>query len=178
MTRRTPGRKPQGDTTPDALYFHCLSVYDKMFEYADERTSDEGTKYIVYEGNLTSLVLKDCNLSTPYYTSVTQALRGMKCIRQLKRGGGTSPSMWEMLQRPTLEGFQTFKPPRKKASGPMDQMQYQIDQLDARLKVIEDVFQKVISSEGEIMVEEEEDGPFYCSHPSCQGHDTNKEACA
>lgn len=60
---------------------------------------------IIYEGFLTQLITQKLNLSTPYYTHVRTALIRMGCIRQLKRGGGTAPSQWELIYEPTEEAF-------------------------------------------------------------------------
>lgn len=151
-----PGRKPAGDTTPEALFLHCQTVYNKMMEHAEARQDDQGKDIIVYEGILTSLIIKECNLSTPYYSSVTKALKGMGCIHQLKRGGGTASSMWELITEPTLEKFQDFKPPRPPQTR-ITQMQEQLDNLENRIQTLERIFAKVVSREGEIVLDEEED---------------------
>ena len=155
----TPGRKPAGDDTPEALFFHVETVYKKMMEHAEERRDDQDRSLIVYEGILTNLILKECNLSTPYYSSVTQALRGMGCIRQLKRGGGTAPSLWELITEPTLEAFRNFKPPRAPQTR-ITQLQDQVDNLIARVTELERIFSKVISAEGSLVLDDE-DGEEY-----------------
>jgi hypothetical protein len=52
---------------------------------------------------LTKLVCEDLGLAVPYYTAVTRKLKDMGCIRQLKRGGGSSPSQWELIREPTAD---------------------------------------------------------------------------
>jgi hypothetical protein len=90
-TPRPPGRPP-------ALFLHAKAVWDKMAEEASD--TDEG---LVYTGSLVRLVTKQCHLSMPYYSSVTQALRRMGCAEQLRRGGGGAPSQWVLIQPPTTE---------------------------------------------------------------------------
>lgn len=97
---------PSVEQTP-ALLGHCKAVYDTMFQRAT-RVFAEGEPMVLYEGKLTELITKDCNLSMPYYTSVTKALVAMACARQLRRGGGNSLSQWELIQEPTLELFQSM----------------------------------------------------------------------
>lgn len=151
-----PGRKPAGDTTPEALFLHCQTVYKTMMEHAQAREDEEThSVMIVYEGILTNLVLKECNLSAPYYSSVTQALKGMGCIRQLKRGGGTAPSLWELITEPTLEVFRERKP-AKPRSDRVSMLQDQVDSLTGRVTELERIFAKVITREGTIALSEEE----------------------
>lgn len=70
---------------------------------AQKATVDGTTEIIVYEGKLTELITQKLYLSVPYYTSITRALKSMGCIRQLRRGGGSSPSQWELIREPTPE---------------------------------------------------------------------------
>lgn len=86
-----------------AMYIHCRKVYDLMFERATRQKADGEIDIIVYEGMLTRLVTDDLGLPVPYYTALRRALLGMGCVRQLRRGGGPSPSQWELLVTPTLE---------------------------------------------------------------------------
>ena len=82
-----------------ALFQHCESVYGAML--AESEVREEGQ---VYEGFLTKLVAA-LRLPNPYYTFVTNALQEMDCIRQLRRGGGSTPSLWLLKQEPTMELF-------------------------------------------------------------------------
>jgi hypothetical protein len=91
---------PPTDIKPSPL-LHCENVYMKMRNDASE--FHEGDSHmIVWEGFLTRLV-KDLKLSVPYYSTIRTALMSMGCIRQLRRGGGTSPSQWELIKPPTME---------------------------------------------------------------------------
>lgn len=93
---------PIGLTKVPALYGHCVKAYKVMESEAYEAGLDADAK-LVWEGHLTRLVSGQLNLSTPYYTGVTRALRSMGCIRQLRRGGGSTESMWELVKPPTEE---------------------------------------------------------------------------
>lgn len=96
---------PQGpDELMPALFEHCVRTYKTMFAQAETRISDEGSM-VVYEGFITKLVTTELNYSVPYFTSIRRALLRMGCIRQLKRGGSTTPSQWEMVTEPTREAF-------------------------------------------------------------------------
>lgn len=94
---------PEDYTEPSAIYQHCCRVYATMMGRATRVQADGGsTEMVVYEGALTQLFV-DLELSVPYYTSVMSKLKAMACVRQLRRGGGTSPSQWELLQEPTAD---------------------------------------------------------------------------
>lgn len=111
----------------NALYLHCVEVYGRMLQESepyDDRDNkcppipqvvgvgiyearetlrlasvgiDEGPR--IYTGYLTKL-FKDLCLAVPYYTSVMDALKRMRCVDQLKRGGGAKPSQWALWQPP------------------------------------------------------------------------------
>jgi len=93
---------------------------------------------IVYEGFLTTLITSKLNLSVPYYTSVRKALMRMGCIRQLRRGGGTAMSQWELIYEPTLEAFldQEVKKPRQPTR--LDAANEQIEALINRVSELEE----------------------------------------
>jgi hypothetical protein len=101
---------PKKGDAPSALFEHCCAVYGMMFDRAATYDPKDGSReMLVYEGKLTELVTgaapQGLYLSVPYYTKTTRALKQMGCIRQLRRGGGTSPSQWELVTEPTLEEF-------------------------------------------------------------------------
>jgi hypothetical protein len=85
-----------------AVYEHAVNVYEVMFQRAQRRVVDENNVILVYEGRLTKLI-EELHLSTPYYTSVMKALKAMGCVRQLRRGGGSTASQWELLRTPSRE---------------------------------------------------------------------------
>jgi hypothetical protein len=92
-----------------ALYEHCQTVYKAMVEEAefvapDNDNTDRQQLFRQWEGHTTKLVAK-CGLSVPYYSRVLRALQAMDCVRQLRRGGGGSKSVWLLMQEPTLELF-------------------------------------------------------------------------
>ena len=88
---------------PSAMFQHCARVYGTMFSQASRVQADGTTTMVVYEGFLTKLVKDECNLPTPYYTAIRRKLLDMGCIRQLRRGGSSSPSQWELLREPTAD---------------------------------------------------------------------------
>ena len=84
------------------LFKHSVTVFKKMEETA---TYDDVADIVVWEGVLTTLITQECHLSLPSYTSITRVLKGLGCIRQLRRGGGTSPSQWEIIKAPEAEEY-------------------------------------------------------------------------
>jgi hypothetical protein len=98
----------------------------------------EGTHAFVYEGFLTRLFNK-LSLATPYYTSVMQCLRKMGCVKQLSRGGGASPSKWELLQEPTVELFTATQARKLHDNTWRGQMQQQVSDLRDRLDDVEEM---------------------------------------
>jgi hypothetical protein len=97
MTDTAEARPPSN--APPALLEHCTNVYNAMQVRAAK--TPEG---LVYEGFLTQLFV-ELDLSIPYYTHVMRKLKAMDCVRQLRRGGGSAPSRWLLLQDPSLELF-------------------------------------------------------------------------
>jgi hypothetical protein len=113
---------------------------------------------IVWEGMLTKFVTADMNLSVPYYTFMTRAMKKMGCIRQLRRGGGTSPSQWQLVREPTEADFTKYSSetldanhitPRKRQSM-QEELRDQIANLNNRLSVVERALTFIIEEqEGE-----------------------------
>jgi hypothetical protein len=86
-----------------ALYLHAVKAYELMEAEATEVQFDDGEPAMLWTGHLTKLIASQLHLSTPYYTGVVRALKRMGCIRQIKRGGGTAESEWEIIKPPTPE---------------------------------------------------------------------------
>jgi archaellum component FlaC len=73
-----------------------------MMEESTIMPVEEVGEVLVYEGFLTKL-FNTQHLSVPYYSAVMDNLQRMDCVRQMRRGGGTSPSQWALLQPPTTD---------------------------------------------------------------------------
>ena len=121
-----------------ALFEQCLQLYEAMTDEASMQPTHHGEveEGLVYEGFLTHLVTDSdkLNYSNPYYTKLTQRLKGMDCIRQLKRGGSTTMSRWLLVQPPTLEHFKDVATQKKtRPSGWRDSVDQQIRALSERL---------------------------------------------
>lgn len=131
---------------PPALFDHCRRTYLEMSRQAtsviepgsSDSEDEERSRIVVYEGFLTHLVTQQLNLSVPYYTSIRKNLIRMGCIRQLKRGGGSSPSQWELIYEPTPEAFATAQPPKVPKQTKESAMNEQIRNLSARVSELED----------------------------------------
>jgi hypothetical protein len=129
---------------PPALYHHCVNTYETMLRKAklvhpdnrnDAQTYDQNNldSMMVYEGPLTQLITGDLHLSVPYYTSITRALKRMGCIRQLRRGGGSSESQWELIQEPDIDAFIEAVPKKVVAPSKYDMQAEQIKQLTSQV---------------------------------------------
>jgi hypothetical protein len=87
-----------------ALYGHCIRVYNAMLGDS-RRVTEAGVKMIVWEGFPTKLIMDKLHMSNPYYTYTLRALQAMGCARQLRRGGSSTPSQWELIEEPSLDKF-------------------------------------------------------------------------
>lgn len=173
---------PDETSAPPALFDHCRKTYKEMLAQAhavvdmstvtgidpdDEtiissRLDEDGTRHgniIVYEGFLTQLVTSKLSLSVPYYTSIIGALKRMGCIRQLKRGGGSAPSQWELIYEPTLEAFYNAQPAKVRKPDKHMALQEQVDNLSRRVSDMEDWREDVMESLTELFgVEQKVEG--------------------
>jgi hypothetical protein len=119
-----------------ALFEQCLRLYEAMSEIATIAPirPDSDETGLVYEGFLTRLITDGLHLSNPYYTKLTQRLKAMDCIRQLKRGGSTAKSKWLLVQSPTFEHFNDVAAQKTtRPAGWRDSVDQQIRDLSERL---------------------------------------------
>jgi hypothetical protein len=143
------------DEAPITLFLHCKEVYDKMLSQAkgvevfdgEEESPQASGTMIVYEGFLTALITQEMHLSVPYYTSVTKALKNMGCIKQLRRGGGTSPSQWELRKEPTEKEFNEQVESKVPKPDKYTMQQEQINALNGRVLKLEHALEKFLESE-------------------------------
>jgi hypothetical protein len=126
-----------------AIFGHCVSVYKLMREQA-EVVEKEGARIVLWEGFLTRLIGDELRLPTPYYTSIRNNLVRMECVRQLQRGGGNSPSQWELIKQPTDQLFREKAPKRSQRDRELETMRGQIADLHTRLGKLEGNFGKVV----------------------------------
>lgn len=141
-------------SAPPALFDHCVKTYQAMLREAQavvtmapaDGTDPQQGQIIVYEGFLTQLVTSKLNLSVPYYTSIRQKLIQMGCVRQLKRGGGTSPSQWELIYEPTLEKFNAAQPKKTPKQTKESMLQEQVNNLSARVSELESTLESILEA--------------------------------
>lgn len=119
----------------------------KGVDVAQVEPADEHRTMIVWEGFLTRFITEELHLSVPYYSSVTQALKRMGCIRQLRRGGGTSPSQWELITEPTPALFEHAVPPKPHKVTKIQALQDLWDAHESRIKALEDILENIIREE-------------------------------
>jgi hypothetical protein len=109
-------------------------------------TQVEGVHALVYEGFLTRL-FNQLELATPYYTSVMQRLRRMGCVRQLSRGGGNSPSRWELIKDPVWDDFEVAEQRRLQSTTKLGQLQGQVTSLNTRVQALEGQMRRILGEE-------------------------------
>lgn len=123
-----------------AMWGHCIAVYDEMTSQAETKEIYDEER-LVYTGFLTKLFRK-LGLTVPQYTYVMNELKRMDCVRQLRRGGGSSPSVWVLMHSPTPELFNKATNPLLNSRGntrknAVDILQSQINDLNARVDRLE-----------------------------------------
>lgn len=91
---------------PKAILRHCQDVYTAMSSQA--KPYSENPEFNLYTGYLTRLITEELALPNSYYTFVTKELLRMDCIRNIQRGGGSSPSQWILLKYPTQADFESM----------------------------------------------------------------------
>lgn len=106
---QTKGRKLSEQNR--AIYTHCVTVYEAMMEEAEELPEGK-----VYEG-FTTRLFRRLGLGVPHYSMVMTELKRMQCVHQLKRGGGSAPSIWLLLQPPSEEMFSALPDTTRHALG-------------------------------------------------------------
>jgi HAMP domain-containing protein len=139
------------EAPPKALFDHCQNAYKAMLSQAKvvvdpSSMEEEPIQLVVYEGFLTHLITQELSLSVPYYTSVRKALINMGCIKQLRRGGGTSPSQWELITEPTLDAFTAQEPKKKPAQTKQAFLQEQIDSMNTRISELETTVEELVTA--------------------------------
>jgi hypothetical protein len=111
-----------------------------MRQRGANQKSDEGHDIVVYEGFTTGL-FQELELSIPYYTKVLRHLKAMGCVRQLRRGGGSAMSRWELIKEPNFLDYEAaavqvdMKAPAVSKQSVADQM---IADLNVRVEALEE----------------------------------------
>lgn len=131
-------------TVMPAMFDHCMNVYNKMREQAVVTEVADGERMLVWEGFLTKLT-RGLGLSTPYYTTVKRDLVRMGCMQQLRRGGGSSPSQWELKHKPTQELFHNAAGKLSKPTA-FDTVNQRLTDLHERLCVVEQAIGTIVSA--------------------------------
>jgi hypothetical protein len=130
------------DEAPPALFTHCCTVFEKMRQQS-KPMKVEGQATLVYEGYLTRL-FNELDMATPYYTTVMRCLKAMNCVKQLSRGGGSSPSRWELVNDPDFDVFDVIEQKRLRTNTQMGQVKdttaihtKRINELEDRVRMLE-----------------------------------------
>jgi len=88
------------------------------------RQLPDGQVVHLYEGYLTKLFAQH-HLSVPLYTHTLRALKEMDCVRQLRRGGGGSPSQWLLVRPPERDKVEEALAP-KETPVPVEAIQQEV----------------------------------------------------
>lgn len=115
-------------------YEHCLAVYVQMESQA-VTIDDE----LIYTGFFSSLVQKELNLPTPYYTKIKNILEDLGCIEQRRRGGGRTRSEWILHYPPDpylFDQVQVLDVGRRRRTS-QDELDATITGLNTRLVEVE-----------------------------------------
>ena len=75
-----------------AIFTHASNCYSLMQSQAHLEVRDE-VSFRLFEGSGMQIV-KRLGLSDAYYSKIFDVLKEMGCVEQLKRGGGSSQSIW------------------------------------------------------------------------------------
>jgi hypothetical protein len=121
-----------------ALFGHCIEVFETLDKAAkDIVLPNTGEEVRVWEG-FTTKVFTQLHLPIPYYTSVMDMLKKMDSVRQIRRGGGGSPSQWLILQRPSLEMFDHVRSQEQRIkTGKKDVVAQMLNDINVRLTRVE-----------------------------------------
>jgi len=141
------------DESLPVMFQHCAEVYDRMLQEAKPKTVNESEQIVlmIWEGFLTRLITQDLRHSVPYYTAITQALRSMGCIEQIRRGGGSAPSQFVLHKAPTAELWSessTAFPSSRKTTGKVNAIEQQIRTLNTRLNNVEVMQEQLMKAAG------------------------------
>jgi hypothetical protein len=168
-TELTPENSENEEATPlpndllPIVFEHCKTVYDAMDKkaklvYPDGEAPEDvlepgvesashPDEMLVWEGMLTALITKELHFSVPYYSKIRNELMRMGCIRQLRRGGGSSPSQWELICAPTRERFlsdNTDGLPKSADERRLLMLEERLDTLQESLKTQSDLFVELV----------------------------------
>jgi hypothetical protein len=124
------------DSDTPIMYDHCMTVYKRMAGEAVIKEV-EGTRMAVWEGFLTGLIQNDLGLAVPYYSAIRAHLVRMGCMKQLRRGGGTSPSQWQVIKPPSKEQFATAEASGTALQRRKETHAQQINDLTTRIATLE-----------------------------------------
>ena len=113
-----------------ARFDHARRVLAQMVMEAGEGNN-------IWTGNLTDL-FKRVNLHVPAYTEVRKLLMACDAIRQVKRGGGGTPSVWSILKDElTLEDLWFAQGEVNKEAAKPEPVQQRYNDMNSRLKELE-----------------------------------------
>jgi hypothetical protein len=144
-TELTPVTEEVTNEAPPALFLHVCTVFKYM-----QRDSSfvEGTGQ-VYEGHFTKLVQVELGFAVPYYTAISQALKGMDCAEQIRRGGGTSKSQWLLKKEPALADFRVYEQKAGKKSQSNSKtaiLEGKVNDLAVRVETLEETVQALLEA--------------------------------
>src|SRR5262245_1022689 len=118
------------------MYEHVLGVYESMLRHAQEQdfgtVDHNGHDDILWDGFTTAL-FRNLEIPVPYYGKVFKYLTELGCMIQIRRGGGTASSRWQVcpVTPPQAEQFmQRFPASTVTRFQPVVELQTMRQQLD------------------------------------------------
>lgn len=136
------------DSPPVMLFNHCVRAYQFLRSKSDIIKDDNRNERVVWTGFMTHVIRDELSLSVPYYTKILKALEAMGCVEQLRRGGSSTPSQWELLHEPTLELFEGPKMVQTKKLTRMDEIEDRVIRLSSRVDRLYDLLAKGVELDG------------------------------
>lgn len=157
------------DQLVSQVFRNCADVYDLMRKESKELQAEAGAPPMhVWEGFFTKLITDRMGFSVPYYSSIRSNLMRMGCIRQLRRGGGSSPSQWQLLREPTEQLW--YDAPQRKSPNASKQEEtlHQLADLIRRIERLEENFdvlaKAIVRPDGKLTYDEPEHKSQYRRH--------------
>src|SRR5438552_16082227 len=112
------------------FFGHAIKVYSMLEREAVGVVREDGTIVRQWTGFFTHTI-KDAGFSSAYYSRIKPLLIELGCVTQVRRGGGTAPTVFILNHPPVVDDFHQFETRRHKRVRVVD--------LAQRLGALEDI---------------------------------------
>ena len=86
------------------LFRKCKAVHKLMLANSEK---EDGLD--MWKGFLTSFIEDNLGIEQTHYSKVMGALKSMRSVQNVRRGGGNSPAKWIVFGPPQIEDFHAMK---------------------------------------------------------------------